>query len=241
MTAQLTALLEAVNALPVAGDNFRIGAKTLASAGLDGDLSTAQAFVCNFAAWARAYAASVPDVAGAQLEATDFNDYYKLVMSRVEYIYARCTDDNADGPLATFQTQLRRRPQFISPTGGTRTLCVFDLESDAAPAAAGSYSQCDARFRAALAAVGARRFRARTLRLLLASRCIKAGPIEESLGCMSEEWIAALDGTRLFTLLSPGEEFSTDGSRYAIASGPYALFFFCNLVMITPTGLTRAV
>lgn len=202
----LSALLEAVHALPSDGEPFEISPKLLASAGLSNQPHTARAFVCHFAAWARAYASKLPLL--SQYEATDFNDYYKLVMSRVQYIYARCTDDVAQGPLSTFQTHLRARPQFTSREGDTRTLCVLDLDADAVPAGSGSYTQCDAKFRAALAAVGARCFRAQTLRLLLASRCTRIGQIEESLGCMSEEWIAALDGSRLFTLLPPGAEFS---------------------------------
>lgn len=210
MTPSHAALLAAVELLPSNGDDFDVGAKTLASASLSDDESTAKAFLRNFAAWARAYAPTVPDI--TVFEATDYQDYYKLVMSRVQYIYARCTDDVADGPLATFQTHLRRNPQFTSPTGDTRTLCVLDLEPNTTPAPAGCYTQVDANFREALAAVGARRFRAQTLRQLLASRCTKAGLIEDSLGGMTEDWIAALDGTRLFTLLSPGEDF-TNGKR----------------------------
>jgi hypothetical protein len=204
------ALLAAVESLPSNGDDFDVGAKTLASAGLSEDKASAKAFLRNFAAWARAYAPTVPDV--VDFEATDYQDYYKLVMSRVQYIYARCTDDVGDGPLATFQTHLRRNPQFTSPAGTAHTLCVLELEPSATPPPAGCYTQCDAKFREVLAAVGARKFRAQTLRLLLASRCAKMGRIEDSLGGMTDEWIAALDGTRLFTLLSPGEDF-TNGTR----------------------------
>ena len=86
MTPQRTALMAAVDALPEEGGPVVIGRKTLAAAGLEGDELAAEAFVRHFSQWARAYARTVPDVAEGELEATDFNDYYKLVMSRVQYI-----------------------------------------------------------------------------------------------------------------------------------------------------------
>ena len=47
-----------------------------------------------------------------------------------------------------------------------------------------------------------RRFRAATLRALVAARDAKAAAIEESLAPLNERWFAALDGRPLFKLVS---------------------------------------
>ena len=62
-----------------------------------------------FSAWAKAQ--QVDREALKALEATDFSDYYKLVMSRVQYLYAIAQPGQDEGlplfPQCTFQTQVR--------------------------------------------------------------------------------------------------------------------------------------
>ena len=51
-------------------------------------------------------------------------DYYKLVMSRVQYLYAQATPGGLAYPQCCFQTQLRKRPTFTK-AGATCTLGTF--------------------------------------------------------------------------------------------------------------------
>lgn len=213
-----SALERAVAALPTADDStWAIPAATLRAAGLEADEAQARRFVLSFATWARGAVARLPAAPPELFEATDFNDYYKLVMSRIQFLYAQAvcgapfgTDQQV--PLCCFQTQVRRRPMFRM--GGTEaTSGVFDLRGSFRPPKPsvrleGCLEDSRDAIRAALTAVGARRFRASTLQQLLTSASSQAEEIEASLAPLNDVWIRALDGKRLFTLLPEGADFS---------------------------------
>ena len=206
-TTQRQALLSAVAALPTADDgSWSVPAPILkATSTSEAD---AKRHVLSFSAWAQGAVRQLPEA--SEHEATDFSDYYKIVMSRVQLVYAKATQPAGElrFPACRFQTQLRRRPQVVKD-GAARELGVFD--SGAGPEMVGSYEGSSAAFRAALQAVGERRFRAATLRRLFAARGPPAASIEESLAPVNEEWVRLLSGSRLFELLDDGVGFSASG------------------------------
>lgn len=224
------ALLAAIDALPAAEGDWELPKATLKAAGLDGDVPKARQIVLEFAAWARDVKSSITCVDSATMQATDFNDYYKLVMSRVQYVYGQATPGGLGHPLCCFQTQLRRRPTYAKG-GAEVTLGCFDLAPSAARV--GSFEAAAVSFREALAAVGARRFSAATLKSLIGQRFPGAAVIEGSLAPVSDAWAAALDGGHLFTLLADGAEFSStadgcevrvvvqQGQAVVLAQGPW--------------------
>ena len=177
-----SALDAAVASLPtVDDDSWEVPPQTLAAAGLQDDVAAARKFVLQFSLWAREAIARLPPAPAAEMEATDFNDYYKIVMSRVQLLYAQAAGGLAPGtppplPLACFQTQLRRRPVF-KKAGQDSCSCVFDVTGSYTPRgsvrAVGDYETSKAAFRSCLAAVGARKFTETTLRRLIAHRSPK--------------------------------------------------------------------
>lgn len=246
---QASALLRAVSDLPIAEGDWEIPESTLALAGLQNDIPKAREFVMRFAKWARRAVSQMPPAPRAELQATDFNDYYKLVMSRVQLLYTKAfpaagvSDSSASQamyPLCCFQTQLRRRPKFRKG-GVMRTLGMFDSDPD--PSRESSFGEMAPKFREALRAVGARKFHADTLRALLSSRGPGAAIIEESLGCINDEWIEALDGKPLFRLLDEGADFSGadavevkivmfEGQAVALAQGPWFRVTFAETPLL---------
>lgn len=245
-TPRRLALEAAVRALPSSVEgNWVVPEASLKAAGLEADPATARRYVVEFSAWAKGAIGSLPAVLSEECEATDFNDYYKLVMSRVQYVYMQSLEGApAEGapaePLCQFQTQLRRRPVFLKG-GVPRTLGVFDSGEHA------DYESCfeahAAPFRAAVAAVGARRFSAATLRSLLAQRHERAAAIEECLAPTNDEWVAALDGHALFSLLPEGTEFSggadceakivvQGGQAVVLAHGPWFRITFSETSLL---------
>ena len=195
------ALAAAIATLPIDGE-FDVPQATLAAAGLENDAATARKYVVSFATWAREAIARLPPAPASEMEATDFNDYYKVVMSRVQYLYTQAAGGLAPGtapemPLCCFQTQLRRRPHFAQ-AGAPACSCVFDLKGRYAPkagvTAVSSLEESEAAFRQALTAAGARKFTAATLRALVASPSPKAAPIESSLAPINEELSGAVCG-----------------------------------------------
>ena len=224
-------LLAAIEALPeTASGDWQIPEAQLKAAGLEGDVARAKEIVVQFAVWARAASSTFPLVEDAEMQATDFNDYYKLVMSRVQYMYAQATPGGLGYPQCCFQSQLRRRSGF-KKDGVERTLGVFDVGRSASRVSCWEVARPV--FRAALTAVGARRFDAATLRLLMAQRFPGAAVIENSLAPMADAWTAALDGSPLFTLLPEGADFSGSteacevrvveqhGQAVVLAQGPW--------------------
>lgn len=198
------ALLSAVAALPTTDDDsWSVPAPILKATSTDA--ADAKRYVLAFSSWAQDAVRQLPDV--SEHQATDFSDYYKIVMSRVQLVYAQATrpDGELRFPACRFQTQLRRRPQFVKD-GATRALGVFD--SGAGPELVGSFEDSHAAFRAALQAVGERRFHADTLRTLIAARGPPAASIETSLEPVNEAWISLLSGKQLFELLDEGADFS---------------------------------
>ena len=199
------ALFAAVAGLPTQEGDWSIPEPILVHAGLRHDVPRARQIVMAFASWAADAVRSLPFAPRAQLQGTDFNDYYKLVMSRVEYLYQKtlpaqgAATDAQLYPICTFETQLRRRPQYTK-NGVTRTLGVFDTAPS--PDRAYSYADVRAAFVDALRAVGARRFDAATLRSLLESRAPSMAGMEESLRALTDEWVAKLCEVRLETLHS---------------------------------------
>ena len=218
-SSRRAALLEAVKALPSTNDDsWSVPPQLLKGAGLTDDPAAAKSYVLKLALWAKEAIARLPEAPPSSFEATDFNDYYKIVMSRVQYLYAQArANAPADSappmlPLAQFQTQLRRRPTF-KKGGADVCSCVFDLEGsftpkDASTAPLGSFEASESAFRAALKAVGARKFSASTLKQLVADRAPKAAGIEDSLSPLNDAWSSALDGMPLFTLLEKGADFN---------------------------------
>ena len=150
------------------------------------------------------------------MQATDFSDYYKVVMSRVQLIYAQATHPHEAElrfPACRFQTQLRRRPQF-SKDGATCELGVFDGGPNAA--LVGSFEESKTAFRAALRAVGQRRFEAKSLWVMLESRAPPFAPMEARLQPVNEAWVSRLAGSSLFELLDDGVDFSDGGETDAV-------------------------
>lgn len=217
MSAQHRAALEAaVAGLPTADDeSWDVPDACLKASGLTDDVSAARKFVLQFSLWARSAISRMPQCPSTEMQATDFNDYYKIVMSRVQFVYANAMAGAAPGadpklPLCSFQTQLRRRPAFRKG-GAVTTSCVFDLSGSHKPsngATEGSLEGSKANFRATLAAVGARKFDRATLKSLISQRSAKAVPIEESLAPVNDAWMDSLHGRCLFTLLPEGADFS---------------------------------
>jgi len=206
------ALLSAVAGLPTADDDsWSVPAPILKATSTDA--ADAKRHVLAFSSWAQDAVRQLPEV--SEHQATDFSDYYKIVMSRVQLVYAQATRPEGElrFPACRFQTQLRRRPQFVKD-GATRALGVFD--SGAGPELVGSFEDSHAAFRAALQAVGERRFHADTLRTLIASRAGGAASIEASLEPVNEAWISLLSGTQLFELLEEGADFSAGGEAVQV-------------------------
>jgi len=256
LSCHRVALEAAIKGLPTVDDGqWSIPAETLKAAGLQDDVEAARRFVLKFALWAREAVSRLPPAPPAAFEATDFNDYYKIVMSRVQLLYGQATsgqpltaDAASSLPLACFQTQLRRRPQF-KKAGENSCSTIFDVDRSYTPRggvrAVGSFEASKAAFRKALTAVGARKFSASTLRQLIAARGPKAAGIEDSLAPLNEVWIEALDGRCLFRLLEEGAEFSggesdvvevklvTDGGvATMLAQGPWFRVTFCETPLL---------
>ena len=240
--AHRAALEHAVAGLPTLDDgSWSVPDQTLEVAGLQDDVVGARRFVLEFSEWAREAICRLPSV--TQMQATDFNDYYKLVMSRVQLLYAQALTPPKRPMWLTcqFETQIRRRPTFIKD-GVVRTLGCFDVKCShlEGVTVVGSLDTSIEAFRATLRAVGARRFDRVTLALLIKSRDQAAAAIEESLALVNEEWIAALDGQHLFNLLDEGAEFSklpdvveakvmiNDGKAVVIVQGPWFRVTFCE-------------
>ena len=247
------ALDAAVAALPTADDDsWTVPDKTLKAAGLADDVAAARKFVLQFALWARSAIDRLPPAAPIEMQATDFNDYYKIVMSRVQFLYSQAASGGAPDavpqlPVCCFQTQLRRRPAFRKQ-GVDSCSGVFDLSGAHKPSTGsmvvGSLETSQAALRAALTAVGARKFDAATLRALVAQRSPKAEGIETNLTPINDAWIAALDGKQLFTLLPEGAAFSgstsdvecridlEDGHAVLLAQGPWYRVTFCETPLL---------
>ena len=239
----------AIAALPTADDSsWSIQPATLKGAGLEDDMAKARQHVLSFSAWAKEAIKRLPECPPSEFEATDFNDYYKVVMSRVQYLYTQALGELPPGtvptqPVVQFMTQLRRRPKFVMG-GQMQTLGCFD-RTTAWPVGemplVGDLDSTMPKFRAALRAVGARKFHRSTLELLLRSSGAKA--IEDSLAPVSGEWIGALDGHRLFKLLEEHEDFSggleveakpvvQDGMVVVLVQGPWFRCTFCETPML---------
>lgn len=252
-TASHRAALEAaIAAMPsVDDDSWEVPAPTLKAAGMQDDVATARKAVLQFAMWAREAITRLPHAPPTAFEATDFNDYYKIVMSRVQFVYAQAqagtpADQAPSMPLCSFQTQLRRRPVFRK-AGEESCSCVFDVTGSYTPRGSikqvGSFESSSAALRQALTAVGARTFTAETLRGLLRDRAPKAAGIEDSLTPTNDAWIAALDGRALFTLLPEGADFSNGddvevkiivdgGVATFLANGPWFRVTFCETPLL---------
>ena len=162
-------LLKAVSGLPAEDDDSWTVPEAVLAA-VSADAAEARRHVLTFGAWARAAVSQLPEVPREEMQATDFSDYYKLVMSRVQLIYGQATHSHEAElrfPACRFQTQLRRRPQFIKD-GATCELGVFDGGPSAA--LVGSFEESKTAFCAALRVVGQRRFEAQSLWAMLESR-----------------------------------------------------------------------
>lgn len=252
--AHRAALEAAIEKLPSVDDEtWTVPEGTLKAAGLVDDLASARKFVLQFALWARTAINRLPRAPCSDMEATDFNDYYKIVMSRVQFLYSQASSGAAaaatpEFPVCCFQTQLRRRPTFRKQ-GVDSCSGVFDLKGAHQPAKAeirveGSLEGSMDAFRAALADVGARKFSAATLRALVADRAPKAAGIESNLAPINDAWMAALDGQCLFTLLPDGAAFSgapsavecridiEDGHAVLLAQGPWFRVTFCETPLL---------
>jgi hypothetical protein len=241
----------AIAALPTADDDtWSVLPTTLAGAGLQHDEPAARAHVLAFSKWAKEAIGRLPLAPPAEFEATDFNDYYKIVMSRVQYLYSQASSGLPCGtaptsPVVQFMTQLRRRPQFHLG-GELRTLGCFDVRS-AWPVAelplVGDLDTSLATFREALRRVGARKFSRATLELLVRSRGAPSATMEEALQPVCDEWIGALDGLCLFTLLDEDADFSggeaveaktvvQDGVVVVLVQGPWFRCTFCETPLL---------
>ena len=247
-------LEQAIATLPTVDDasNWEIPYQTIRAAGLEDDTATARKYVLRFSEWATEAITRLPPVVRTELQATDFNDYYKLVMSRVQYVYAQALSGVPSGtvptsPICQFATQLRRRPTF-RVAGEVRALGCFDV-ADAQVATdvplTGNLDASMQSFRSALMAVGARRFDGTTIAELLKSRADQASGIEDSLTPINAAWIASLHGTQLFTLLGEDAEFSAgsdveakivveDGKMVVLAQGPWFRVTFCETPVSLP-------
>ena len=162
-------LLKAVSGLPAEDDDSWTVPEAVLAA-VSADAAEARRHVLTFGAWARVAVSQLPEVPREEMQATDFSDYYKLVMSRVQLIYGQATHSHEAElrfPACRFQTQLRRRPQFIKD-GATCELGVFDGGPSAA--LVGSFEESKTAFCAALRVVGQRRFEAQSLWAMLESR-----------------------------------------------------------------------
>ena len=213
-TNHRAALEAAVGALPTADDEtWSVPAAATKAAGLEDDEAAARSYVLKFSEWARDAIGRLPPVPRDEMQATDFNDYYKIVMSRVQFLWAQASGGSAaaESPVCQFATQLRRRPTFVKG-GEVYTLGCFDVAGTQLgadkPALVGSLEASLPRLRQALEAVGARKFDAGTLGALLERRGPVAAGIEESLKPVNSEWISALEGRALFELLPDGADFT---------------------------------
>ena len=162
-------LLKAVSGLPTEDDDSWTVPEAVLAA-VSADAAEARRHVLTFSAWARATISQLPEVPREEMQATDFSDYYKVVMSRVQFIYGQATHSHEAElrfPACRFQTQLRRRPQFIKD-GATCELGVFDSGPNSA--LVGSFEESKAAFCAALRLVGQRRFEAQSLWAMLECR-----------------------------------------------------------------------
>ena len=163
-----SSLLKAISDLPVEDDDsWSVPAAVLTA--VSADVAEARRHVLTFSAWARTAVNQLPELPREEMQATDFSDYYKVVMSRVQLIYGQATHSHETElrfPACRFQTQLRRRPQFIKD-GATCELGVFDGGPNAA--LVGSFEESKTAFRAALRVVGQRRFEAQSLWAMLES------------------------------------------------------------------------
>ena len=127
----------AVASLPTAdNDSWSVPVATCKAAGLADDVKAARSYVLQFSLWARDAIGRLPPADPDAMEATDFNDYYKIVMSRVQMLYAQALSSDASSaptlPICCFQTQLRRRPAFRK--GGVDSCSgVFDLKGSFTP------------------------------------------------------------------------------------------------------------
>ena len=83
-------LLKAVSGLPAEDDDSWTVPEALLAA-VSADAAEARRHVLTFGAWARAAVSQLPEVPREEMQATDFSDYYKLVMSRVQLIYGQAT------------------------------------------------------------------------------------------------------------------------------------------------------
>ena len=205
-------LVAAANALPTEPGDWTVPPAVLKAAGLPDDPARVQGWICSCAKWAREAVQQLPQAPEEELEATDFNDYYKVVMSRVQYIFAQA-DAGVDYegsdltyPLCCFQTQLRRQPTFMK--GGVEVTLGVLPEGKACDGQAGSFAEVEADFRAKLAVVGRRPFTETTLSGLLASHAPRSKALEEALSPANAAWIKALSGRPMFDLLPAGADFS---------------------------------
>jgi len=248
--AQRAALHRAVQELPTCDDGtWFVPPATLKVAGLEDDELMAKKYILKFSEWAREAISRLPPMPPADMQATDFNDYYKVVMSRVQLLYTQAQAGAArseipSSPVCQFETQLRRRPTFIQ-AGQQRTLACFDTSPvGSGPPLVGGLDESMPAFRTALRAVGARRFDATTLAQLLKSRDAVAAGIENSLEPVNDEWIAALDGKPLFTLLDEGTDFSNckdvveakvviqNSKVVVLVQGPWFRVTFCETPLL---------
>lgn len=246
--AALSQLVEAVNALPTDAGSDAWSVPEAVLAATSASPQRGKEYVARFAAWARGALQRLPPLPRDELEATDFNDYYKVVMSRVQYLYAKSLPGQASTPcdktlpLCCFQSQVRRRPEFVQ-RGERKLLGVFDC----APSDdwVGSFdAPTEAAFRDELRKMGARRFHAATLRRLLSSISEKAAAQEASLAPINDEWIGKLDGQPLFELLDAGREFTAtdrvelklvktaEGQLVALAQGPWYRVTFVETALL---------
>ena len=160
-------LLKAVADLPVEDDDSWTVPEAVLAA-VSADAAEARRHVLTFSAWARAAVTQLPEVPREEMQATDFSDYYKVVMSRVQLIYGQATHSHeAELRFPACRFQMRRRPQFIKD-GATCELGVFDGGPNAARV--GSFEESKTAFCAALRVVGQRRFEAQSLWAMLESR-----------------------------------------------------------------------
>ncbi len=101
------ALETAIAALPSTVDDeawtgATIPESTLVAAGLSTqEVATARKQIVAFGEWAKQAISSLPAAPTEEFEATDFNDYYKLVMSRVQYLYTQARPRAPDQPSST--------------------------------------------------------------------------------------------------------------------------------------------
>ena len=240
-------VLEAAAAsLPTQPGEWVVPKAVLKAVGMD-DPVAVQRMICHFALWARENVHKLPLAPDAELQATDFNDYYKIIMSRVQFVYAQANaqaDYNRSSllssPVCCFQTQLRRAPTFRK--GGVEvTLGIFDGADSSQRV--GSFAEVRGEFRKQLAVVGARRFDEATLKLLIASASPNAHGLEDALAPVNVAWIRALTGRPLFDLLPDGGEFDggdrvqlkveQHGSQVVLlAQGPWFRVTFVETVVL---------